>query len=213
MSTKIDLAGVWLMELLQDQDMLAVDIYRLGSAHDPQFSTRTLKRAKERVGLIGFAKSSAREFTKNKLEELKAIKLRNVNVDSELDEEIKGLQSSLKQQSGRIRWFWGFPSSPDLYKLSVAEVERQYELSLAQTQRLADMLHRMNRDRRKLEQAQPPISESAPKPAAVDQPLNASPAVPEEGIDFDSQSEQSPTTEPEPPAVPPEPVVANRIRF
>ena len=182
MNSKVDLAGVWLLELLQDQDMLAADIYLLGSEHDPQFLPKTLRRAKEKLGLVVLAKPSAREFTKNELEQLKAMKVRNVNVDEELDEEIEGLQSSVKQQSGRIRWFWGFPSDPDRYKLSTAEIERQREHHLSEAQHLADILHKINRRAR-----------------ATEQPPTTAPV--------------SPVPEPEPPAIPPEPVVANRIRF
>jgi hypothetical protein len=165
MSNKIDLAVEWLSELLQETDKFVVEILQLGEEHPCQFSLRTLERAKRKLGLIAIAVPSEKEEAQNNLAILKrASRFSEAPVDKGEVEELKAAVSS---KSGRIRWAWGFPSDPELFKLSIAELQRQREYHLVEVEHLADLISRMARRQPAAVDQQPPAVEAQPAASRV----------------------------------------------
>jgi hypothetical protein len=177
MNNKVDLAAAWLMDLLQEHDMLESVIEFLGRKHPSHFSLSTLRRAYDKLGLVSNPVGSEKASLTDMLASVQARRIWD-GATCVSEEDVAELRAELKGKNGRIRWMWGIPSDERIER-SLTELEGFRAYHLAEAQRMADLIHKFNRARRKLDS----------QPATT-------------VIDFDKPATAEPSTEPKPPAVP-----------
>jgi hypothetical protein len=141
MSNQVDLAAAWLIDLLQEHDMLEAMIKCLGKKHPSHFSLITLRRAKKKLGLIstpvGNEKASLTDM-------LAAVQARRIwdGAASISEEDVTELKAEISTKNGRIRWMWGIPSDERL-KTSIDELDRQCAYYSAEVQRLSAIANQL----------------------------------------------------------------------
>ena len=147
MSSQVDLAAAWLMDLLQEHDMLEAVIKCLGKKHPSHFSLITLRRAKKKLGLISTPVGSEKTSLTDMLAAVQARRIWD-GAACVSEEDVAELKAELKGKSGRIRWQWGIPSDERIER-SLTELAGFHAYHLGEAQRIADLMHKINRSRRK----------------------------------------------------------------
>lgn len=194
MSNQVDLAAAWLCDLLQEHDVLEAVIKCLGKKHPSHFSLITLRRAKKKLGLISTPVGNEK---KSLTDMLAAIQARRIwdGAACISEEGVAELKAEISSKNGRIRWMWGIPSDERIQR-SLTELEGFRAYHLAEAQRMADLMHKINRSRRKLD-SQPATTKTV-TPNRFGEPDGES----DEMIDFDKPVVAEPPTEPKPSFVP-----------
>jgi hypothetical protein len=190
MINKIDLAKAWLMDLLQDHDMLESVVEFLGKKHPSHFSLSTLRRAYDKLGLVSTSVGSEKTYLTDMLAAVQARQLWD-GAACISEEDVAELKAELKKSNGRIRWQWGIPSDERI-ETSLTELGNYHAYLSAETKRVADLMHKISRSRRKLDSQ--PVTTTTVTPDRFGESDGES----DEMINFDKPVVAEPPTEPKP---------------